>query len=212
LLLAGASIAVGLGLLEIGARRATRRPGGGPGRYTESDPRLGWRKRAGAKVQFPHGEYTINGHGLRDEEREYVAGPGVFRLLILGDSFAEGFSVSFEKSVGRVLERLLARPAPRIEVINGATVGYSTDQEYLFYHDEGSRYSPQVVLLFFYYNDVLYNVRGSMGGMPKPLVKFDRARQPHVVNEPLPRGEPFCARARAPRRAARRPSPGFGTD
>jgi hypothetical protein len=133
-------------------------------------------------------------------------------LLILGDSFAEGFSVSFEKSVGRVLEGLLARPAPRIEVINGATVGYSTDQEYLFYHDEGSRYSPQVVLLFFYYNDVLYNVRGSMGGMPKPLVKFDRARQPHVVNGPLPRGEPFCARARAPRRAARRPSPGFGTD
>jgi lysophospholipase L1-like esterase len=195
ILMAAVSTAFGLGTLEVAARIAARRPGGeGPSHYTEHDPRLGWRKRPRARVRFPNGDYAINARGLRDEEREYAAAPGVLRLLILGDSFAEGFSVPFEHSVGRALEALLAAPSRRIEVINGGTVAYSTDQEYLFYHDEGSRYSPRVVLLFFYYNDIVDNMRASVGGTPKPLVEFDHGGQPHVVNGPLPRRDPFPPR------------------
>ena len=38
------------------------------------------------------------------------------------------------------------RAAARVEVINGGTAAYSTDQEYLFYRDEGRRYAPDVVV------------------------------------------------------------------
>jgi hypothetical protein len=39
--------------------------------------------------------------------------------------------------------------------------------EYLFYVSEGVRYSPRVVLLFFYYNDVLYNDRDHFATDPR---------------------------------------------
>ena len=48
--------------------------------------------------------------------------------------------------------------------MNGGTAGYSTDQEMLFYETEGHRYQPRVVVLFFYYNDVVYNDRQEFFG------------------------------------------------
>jgi len=90
-------------------------------------------------------------------------------VLILGDSFAEGFSVSLEDTVSRALERELGTKGCAAEVVGGGTVGYSTDQEYLFYRDEGAAYGARVVVLLFYYNDILYNARGAvMAGVPKP--------------------------------------------
>jgi hypothetical protein len=131
----------------------------------------------------------VNGQGLRDRERRYAAAPGVFRVLALGDSFVEGYTVPLEDTVGQVLERDLTGPACPVEVINGGTSGWSTDQEYLFYVDEGARYAPRVVVLFFYYNDVLFNDRDNYFGRPKPLlVPGDGGLK--VVNEPVPPPRP----------------------
>src|SRR4029450_920984 len=102
----------------------------------------------------------------------YRALPGVRRVLVLGDSFAEGFSVEQEDAVSQVLERAPAARGCAVEVLNGGTVGYSTDQEFLFYRLEGSRYAPAVVALFLYYNDVVYNGRESVVSTPKPLFTF----------------------------------------
>ncbi|MCU0241136.1 MAG: SGNH/GDSL hydrolase family protein [Vicinamibacteria bacterium] len=197
LALASVSIVIMLAGFEALARweRSRERPAPAP-EYTERDPLLGWRKKAGCKVSLPHGDYAMNSHGLRDVERVYPT-RGVFRLLALGDSFTEGFSVRFEESVTRVLEGTLhARQCP-VEVINGGTVGYSTDQEYLFYIEEGARYSPKVVLVFFYYNDILYNGRASQGRAPKPLIAF-REGKPYVKNYPLPEPLPAEPPAAAP--------------
>ena len=70
--------------------------------------------------------------------------------------------------------------------MNGGTVGYSTDQEYLFYRDEGARYGARAVVLLFYHNDIVYNARGAVpGGAAKPLFTFTGG-VPRVKNHPLP--------------------------
>jgi hypothetical protein len=151
--------------------------------YTEFDPLLGWRHKKGAKVSFPQGDYGINSLGLRDQERGYDAAAGAVRLMVLGDSFAEGFSVPFDSSVAHVLESRLRSACPA-EVIAAGTVGYSTDQEYLYYREEGARYSPRLLLLFFYYNDIVYNAREAVGRAPKPLLTF-KGGTPRVKTSPL---------------------------
>lgn len=185
LLLLGGSLGLTLGALEGVARVAKRRPTEPiASQYTEFDPLLGWRHRAGASVRFPQGDYRINSRGLRDRERAPEPLPGTTRLLVLGDSFAEGFSVAFEDSLSQVLERSLTRSACPVEVVNAGTVGYSSDQELLFFRQQGHGYRPRVVVLFFYYNDILYNARASVGPAPKPLLKF-RAGAFVVTNAPL---------------------------
>ncbi len=63
---------------------------------------------------------------------------------------------------------------------------YSTDQEYLFYRDQGRRFSPRVVLLFVYYNDVLYNGAPQNLQLPKPMLSF-KTGAATVANYPVPR-------------------------
>jgi hypothetical protein len=177
-LLAIASVGATIGGLEGVARvaRHFRGPGdeaGEQAQYIEYDALLGWRKRPHSSVTYHRREYAvevaINGLGLRDVERDYAAPAGVCRILALGDSFVEGYTVSFPETVGQVLEVSLRHDGRRVEVLNGGTSGYSTDQEYLFYITEGVRYSPRIVLLFFYYNDVLYNDRDHFAKQPKPV-------------------------------------------
>jgi lysophospholipase L1-like esterase len=193
-----ASVALGTAALEGVARVARRFRGGGyeadeASLYMEHDPLLGWRKRPGSSVTYRHREFTvevsINRLGLRDPERGYSAPPGCLRLLALGDSFVEGYTVAREQTVSQVLESSLRAGGQRVEVVNGGTSGYSTDQEYLFYRTEGVRYSPRVVVLFFYYNDVLYNGRPRFAGQPKPLLA-DVGGRLQLVNDPVPASPP----------------------
>jgi hypothetical protein len=125
-------------------------------------------------VRYDRREYatdvSINSLGLRDPERGYAAPAGTLRVLALGDSFVEGYTVDVDQTVTQVLEKTLRAPGCPVEVLNGGTAAYSTDQEYLFYLDEGVRYSPSVVLLFAYYNDVLWNTAVNYFGSPKPLL------------------------------------------
>jgi hypothetical protein len=198
LLLAAVSVAITLGLLELALRYArSRRPGGKEqdefSAYQVHDPVLGWRDKAGAGATFRRREYQvairINELGFRDTERGYRAAPGVFRVLVLGDSFVEGYTVPLEQVVSKVLESRLDAPGCRAEVLNAGVSAYSTDQELLLYQQEGSRYRPQVVALFFYYNDVLHTLRTHYYGRPKPILTF-KDGPPRVHNFPVPQPSP----------------------
>jgi lysophospholipase L1-like esterase len=158
--------------------------------YTEYDPVLGWRKTAGANVRYVRRDYRstfrINAHGLRGPERSFEKPAGTLRVLALGDSFIEAFMVSDAEMVSTQIEaRLRARLRCTVEVINGGTVGYSTDQEYLFYRDVGHRYGADVVILFTYHNDLPPLVRDRYHVFPKPILSFEEA-PPKVANEPVP--------------------------
>lgn len=177
-------LSAGLGLLAIegGLRLAPERPT--KNRlylYTRFDPVLGWAKVPGAQARFDLREYSvdmrINDKGLRDSPRDYAAAPGAFRVLGLGDSFTEALGVAETEGWTRVLESSLRlRGCPGAEVVNGGTAGYSTDQEYLFYAREGARYGASVVVLLFFYNDVLQNADSLLFRRAKPLFLFEGQR------------------------------------
>jgi hypothetical protein len=196
--LAAGSLVASLMALEGFARVALSRAGGGKERdeasvYMEHDPRRGWRHRPGARATYDRREYTtevaINARGLRGPDRDYAARPGTFRILALGDSFVEGYTVPQDQTVTQVLESAVSRPGCPAEVLNAGHAAYSTDQEYLFYRDEGVKYAPQVVLVFFYYNDILANTAANYFGSPKPLLERQDETM-RLTNDPVPRPAP----------------------
>jgi lysophospholipase L1-like esterase len=201
LLLAAASVALVLIAGEIALRVLARSQRGGKeqrerSRYTEYDPVLGWCKTPGASVVYDrreyHVEFRVNSRGLRGPARPYEKPPGVARVLALGDSFVEAFMVDEAQTVTSRLEADLRERGCAAEVLNAGTVGYSTDQEYLFYRDEGHRYAPDVVVVFLYHNDIPYLVLEDYLGYPKPRLDFS-TQPPKVANEPVPRYEPRAA-------------------
>jgi SGNH hydrolase-like domain, acetyltransferase AlgX len=176
LALASASVLIGLLALEVGFRIVLHGRGGSEDgaeqQYLEFDERLGWHKRPGAEAFFRRREYVqrirINSLGQRDRERVYDRRSGTFRILALGDSYLEGYTVPLEATVTQVLEARLNRPDCPAEVLNAGTTGYSTDQELVFFQNEGWRYDANLVALFFYYNDVEPILRDEYYGRSKP--------------------------------------------
>lgn len=160
----------------------------------EHDPLLGWRKVPNAEARYTTTEYDvevkINSRGLRGPELGYEKTEGVYRVLVLGDSFTEGYTVDaetvFVEVMGRELNEVSER---RVEAINGGTGGYSTDQELLFYRSEGQKYEPDLVLLMFVGNDPWFNAQGSYPRAAKPLFRPEDGRLV-LTNTPLPEPPP----------------------
>lgn len=135
----------------------------------------------------------MNSKGLRDREYEYDKSDS-FRILILGDSMVEALQVPLERTAQEVLEDLLNyEPSvhPRIEVISGAHSTWGTDNEYLFYREEGYKYQPDLVLLAIYpWNDVRNNSRdlemAMYGSISKPTFALDSDGRLVLENFPWP--------------------------
>ncbi len=192
---------------ELRVRREMQKTEEG-GKLIRFSPILGWEKVPGSHRRVRRSEFDIelsaNSHGLRGPDRGYAKPPGTQRVLLLGDSFAAGYYANDPETVRGVLEaRLRQDGCGPVEVINGGTIAYSTDQEYLFYRHEGRRYGAEVVVLMFYYNDLCYNgqARGPQGqGKPQ----FD-IRDGHLVQvaEPGPPPAPRPAEEGARREPER---------
>ena len=129
-----------------------------PGQFVfESHPTRGWTHRVSASDQYvkigTRQLIETNSRGLREREIGYPRTPGVWRVLVLGDSQVAGFEVAQEETFTRVAERVLTERGHRIEVLNAGFRGYGTDQVLLFLQEEGVRYRPDVVLYVWAYND-----------------------------------------------------------
>lgn len=136
----------------------------------------------------------VNSQGLRDIERSYQKPLGTFRILALGDSFTEAHSVQREERFTTLIESMLSNAAGRkgrIEVLNGGTDGYSTDQELLFFLEEGRKYQPDVVLLMLYPENDVYDNASFNSGKAKPrfaLVNGHLRLTNVPLRPPIPRG------------------------
>ncbi|MBN1868691.1 SGNH/GDSL hydrolase family protein [Candidatus Sumerlaeota bacterium] len=156
---------------ELAARRYMKDCWG----FFGPDPVLGWSFHPGrqANALFASGNgkvrkvpIRINSHGLRDREIPYDKSPDAFRILCIGDSYVEAFQVPLEDVFTKRLERALeetrggdASAATRYEVVSAGNGNYGTDQELLFYENEGRKYRPDAVILFFFpLNDFSDNV------------------------------------------------------
>lgn len=70
-------------------------------------------------------KYKINGFGFRDNEFEVNKSTSVFRIVVVGDSFVEGYGVELEDTFIKVLEKKLNISKKRYEVINAGVASYS---------------------------------------------------------------------------------------
>ncbi len=98
--------------------------------FFESDPHTGYRLRPGGRGFFADGiPANANRHGHRSPDVEREKPPGVFRILVLGDSVSVGASVEQADAWPAVLEALLARETGRrVEVVNASVGGWQPFQ------------------------------------------------------------------------------------
>jgi len=125
-------------------------------------PVFGWVLEPGVSYINPmregHVRVSYNSRGWRDVEHAVEKPDDITRILVLGDSFMEAYSVRFEDALPGRLGQLAREKGADIEVINLGVGGYGTLQEYLVYRDHGKQYRPDIVLLGFYLaNDVRNN-------------------------------------------------------
>ncbi len=155
------SFLIGLGicefLLAFFSPQVYNRP---PGVW-QFDSMLGW-----SHVPNAHGrlvtpefdvEIRINSEGLRGPEIQKEKSTGVRRLLVFGDSFAEGWGVEEENLFSSHLQHCLSQANPHVEVLNFGVAGYGTDQAYLLFQEIESHYQADDVILLFYGNDLWNN-------------------------------------------------------
>jgi len=92
----------------------------------------------------------IGRHGFRGPAPSFEKKPGVFRVVMLGDSYLFAEAVPYEKIFHRLINQKFAAKNRPIELINMGVDGYGTVQEYLVYHHLAQKYHPDLVILFFY--------------------------------------------------------------
>jgi hypothetical protein len=187
------SLVCTLAILEVVLRVAGVAPlkTGHQRMFVEYDATRGWRNIPNASGDYSAREYRVriqyNSRGLRGSERPYAKPPGTYRIVVLGDSFIEGYSVAERDRVTEQLEEILngAGGPRRVEAIALGTAGYSTDQELLWLESEGVKYEPDLVVLMFYFNDVWYNTQAQYWRGGKPLFVVNNGSL-SLTNVPVP--------------------------
>jgi lysophospholipase L1-like esterase len=102
-------------------------------------------------------DVDISSQGLRDREYTLAKPPGVYRILMLGDSTTFGWGDAVEDTSSKILERELnSLNLPgyqKFEVINSGVGNYDTVQEVTYYETYGRYFNPDLVILNFFIND-----------------------------------------------------------
>lgn len=176
---------------EIGVRVARAAPPDAPSGWfwAAPDPVTGWSHlpSVSARSFNPFYEFdaqvSFNSRGIRGPESlDYAKADGVYRVLVLGDSFMEAVQVSdgetFADRLRALLESQLDRP---VEVVNAGVSGFGTDQQLLWLREEGVKYAPDLVLLAVYpHNDFMNNAEvlesANQGSISKPFFTLDGDR------------------------------------
>jgi hypothetical protein len=172
-----ASIVLAL-LLAEGLLRAVgyREP-----QFYEPHRQLGWVLRAGVEDWYTdEGRALVraNSAGMRDREHAVPKPAGVYRIVILGDSYSEAKQVPIDSTYWSFLPGSLARcgfqPEKRVEVLNFSAAGYGTAQELLLLRLVAARYRPDLVLLQFTgSNDIRNNSRALESAKGRPFFVLD---------------------------------------
>jgi lysophospholipase L1-like esterase len=181
------SVCIGLGVLELGLRLIPAFAP--PAKLVQFDSVTGWskipgksitRRVAGEKIRF-----ETNEHGLRDDAG---VGPGkeagTFRVLMLGDSFVQGYTVNRPDLFVDQLEGWWKSEERRVDVVNAGTEAWSTDQEVAWFLANAKEYEPDLVMLFPYENDLFWNGQPAYEtGQQKPLFPTEGAYEPRELTK-----------------------------
>jgi lysophospholipase L1-like esterase len=122
-------------------------------KQSSADPRIGHEHRPLSAARLMGVDVRINSRKLRDREIPYDRTANTLRVMMLGDSFTEGWGVAFDDIFSKRIERLYAGEGVAAEVINAGVGNYNTVQEARYFLTEGYRYAPDIVVVNFTYND-----------------------------------------------------------
>ena len=101
--------------------------------------------------------YRLNGHGFRGREVPKEKPEGVFRIMVVGDSFTFGEGVRLEDTFVVGMERILrAEVGENVEVQNFGLGAWGTRSEYHYLVKEGLSFDPDLVVVIFTPNDAEY--------------------------------------------------------
>ncbi|MBM3986546.1 MAG: hypothetical protein FJ294_01140 [Planctomycetes bacterium] len=175
------AIVVSLVMAALAFELGLRALGKGPVEsLLQHDERTGWSKRASASVARSGREFDVriqtNQLALVDDPMPTPTKPaGTWRLLVLGDSFTQGFTVSRDDLYVDLLERRWRAEGRPIDIVNAGTEAWSTDQEVAWFFAHGEKFQPDLVLLAAYENDIYWNgqARYITRNAAKPLFRAD---------------------------------------
>ncbi len=159
------------------------------GYFFEPDPLLGWRMTPGRQAWFVkpgiRNWIRINSHGFRGPDIQPQKRLGAKRLMVLGDSFGVAIEVGEDEVFSRFLEQSLASTAGegrQLDIVNASVGGYGTEQQVLYFQEQGAGLAPDIVLLAFHFGDDLIensaNLRAQIHWrlvkLPRPSIRLSR--------------------------------------
>jgi hypothetical protein len=126
---------------------------------SHNDPEVGRVLQPNLKNTIATGVLTqTNALGLRERAFELPKPPGLLRVVLLGDSFVQGFGVEAQDRLGVLLERYLAEHATawkgRIECLHIAVGGWNAVAECAWLRRMLSELAPDLVLHVLVTNDL----------------------------------------------------------
>ena len=120
------------------------------------DPVLGWRFAPSRDYWFLQENdhpvaWRTNRFGWKDKDWSIDKPLGTFRIAVLGDSYVEALQIESEKNFLSLAEKELhAKGRPKFELMNFGRSAFTQTEELIVLREEVLRFSPDLVVLFFF--------------------------------------------------------------
>jgi hypothetical protein len=122
-------------------------------------------------------EIRINSEGFRDVDHEINKPGGVYRIIVLGDSYVEAFQLPLKDTFHKILEKRLNETVKgkKIEIMNFGVSGFGATQNYLALRYYGYKYNPDMVILTVTTGNDIRNAHPDLEmDNSKPYFMFDK--------------------------------------
>lgn len=152
--------------------------------WSEPDPVLGYRYVPNSKYwHYKENDHPITGkinsYGWRDKEWSLKKPPDIYRVAVLGDSFVDALQVELSSSFLALTEYRLNRDHKiKVELMNFGRSGYTQTEELLILKNHVVRFSPDIVLLFFFPGNDISDVSKETAANPvRPFYSFSEEQE-----------------------------------
>lgn len=121
--------------------------------FIQHDKRLGWSFIPNTNVIDTGFEwkvrYSLNDDGIRERRNMENKTEDEYRILVLGDSFTEGYGIRQDRTFSHLMEDLCNKKgnARKVKVINAGVRGYNLTQYYILFQSLYKKYRPDLVII-----------------------------------------------------------------